>query len=98
MANSIIKFLRGLNVIKTIGASDNIDADDLYGEDKIGIYYIKDFIPNVPARYSYLIVLSHSATSGEQILLASEMYFRGRWGNPIAWGAWRKVTKTDVTS
>ena len=93
MANSKITLIRGLNQVKNLSPSDNIDANDLYGNNNNGLYYLTDYIPNVPARYSILLVVENT-----QMLIGADIYFRARYGSPLAWGKWRKTTVTILDS
>ena len=73
------------------GSSNTDDLDNIYGVGSTGFYFVEKNVANCPIEWAGLIV-TESGPSSFQLLYNDEyMYFRGRVGNPQAWGLWHMV-------
>ena len=71
---------------------NNESPDDYYEKDKAGIYYVGNN-PNFPSPYGTLCVFGvQNGLAAQLYIQKSNMYFRGRSGNPITWGDWHTIT------
>lgn len=80
--------------IKLLYASQGADVDNIHGTGATGIYYIGAGVPNSPADYSTMFVISRDGGTG----LASQFvegdngcYYRLFFGSPPAWTNWHRI-------
>lgn len=62
-----------------------------------GVYYTSNGMtankPNTSVIYGYIVVLAFNSQVTTQIVFnMGEVWFRAKFGAPLTWGAWKKVT------
>lgn len=80
--------------MKTLYADQGADLNDIHGTGKSGRYYIGAGVPNSPADYSTMLVISRDDSTGlaTQFVYGNDAcFYRIFIGNPPAWSDWHKI-------